>query len=107
MITLTESATQAVSRFISSSESPVIGLRIAVSGGGCSGMQYGLKLETEIGADDQVVQFGDLKVFVDAASAPLLEGVTMDFIDNMTESGFKFSNPNAKASCGCGKSFSC
>lgn len=107
MIALTENAINAVSRFLGSSETAALGLRVAVSGGGCSGMQYGLKLESEPAAEDQVLEFGGLKVFVDPASAPLLEGVTMDFVENMTESGFKFTNPNAKASCSCGKSFSC
>jgi len=54
-----------------------------------------------------VLEFGDLKVFVDPASAPLLDGVTVDFLDSMEGSGFKFDNPNAKANCGCGNSFSC
>jgi iron-sulfur cluster assembly protein len=106
MLTLTESAHKAVSRFIRGAEEPVQGLRIAVTGGGCSGMQYGLSLEAEPKAEDQVVELGDLKVFVDPYSAPLLQGVKVDFLDDMDGSGFKFDNPNAAGSCGCGKSFS-
>jgi iron-sulfur cluster assembly accessory protein len=106
MLTLTPSAHKAVSRFIAGSADPVAGLRIAVTGGGCSGMQYGLTLEPESRADDAVVQIGELKIFVDPQSAPLLAGVTVDFQDSMQGSGFTFSNPNAAASCGCGKSFS-
>lgn len=107
MITLTEKAAKAISRFIKSSETPASGLRVSVTGGGCSGLQYGLKLEETPAADDAIVELAGAKVYVDPASAPLLSGVTMDFIDTMTESGFKFVNPNAAASCGCGKSFSC
>ena len=106
MLTLTDSAQTAVSRFIRSSEEPVAGLRIAVTGGGCSGMQYGMSLVEEAKSDDVIVQFGDVKVFVDPLSAPLLAGVTVDFLDGMDGSGFKFENPNASNSCGCGKSFS-
>lgn len=107
MLTLTESAQKAVSQFIQSADEPVNGLRIQVTGGGCSGMQYGMALEEASKDDDTIFEFGDLKVFVDPASAPLLDGVTVDFHDGLEGSGFKFENPNAKASCGCGNSFSC
>jgi len=106
MITLTDSAVQAISRFISGAETPVAGLRVSVSGGGCSGFQYGLSLEANPAAEDTVVECGEVKVFVDPASAPMLEGVKLDFIDSIDGAGFKFENPNAKASCGCGNSFS-
>ncbi|MBF0256991.1 MAG: iron-sulfur cluster assembly accessory protein, partial [Gammaproteobacteria bacterium] len=97
---------KALSRFIAGAETPVAGLRIQVTGGGCSGMQYGLALEEGPRSDDSVVEIGPIKVFVDPASAPLLNEVTVDFLDSMDGSGFKFYNPNAKASCGCGNSFS-
>jgi len=106
MLTLTENAQKAIGRFIRGADTPVEGLRISVTGGGCSGMQYGLALEEAASGDDTIVEVGDFKVFVDPASAPLLQGVTVDFLDGMEGSGFKFSNPNASASCGCGKSFS-
>lgn len=107
MITLTESAQQAIRRFITGAETPVAGLRVMVTGGGCSGMQYGMRLEEQAGETDQVVQYDDIAVLVDPESAPMLEGVTVDFVDSMEGSGFKFENPNAAHSCGCGKSFSC
>ena len=107
MLILTDSAQQAVSRFISGADTPIGGLRIQVSGGGCSGMQYGMALEESGKDDDIVLEVADFKVFVDPASAPLLDGVTVDFMDGLDGSGFKFVNPNAKASCGCGNSFSC
>ncbi len=106
MITLTESAQKAISRFIKGAESPVQGLRISVTGGGCSGMQYGLALEESPSNDDTIIDVDGLKLFVDPYSAPMLNGVTVDFLDSMEGSGFKFDNPNAKASCGCGNSFS-
>lgn len=106
MLTLTESAQKAVSRFIKGTDEPVAGLRISVTGGGCSGMQYALALEPASKIDDLVVECGPVQIFVDPFSAPLLKGVTVDFQDGMDGSGFKFTNPNAAGSCGCGKSFS-
>lgn len=107
MLILTDNAIKAVSNFITNSDTPITGLRISVSGGGCSGMQYGMSLEEAAEDTDTVVEFGDLKVFVDPASAPMLEGVKVDFVEGLEGSGFKFENPNATASCGCGNSFSC
>ncbi|MGR9109087.1 MAG: HesB/IscA family protein [Gammaproteobacteria bacterium] len=107
MLTLTDNARKAIKRFIEGSDAPVQGLRISVNDGGCSGMQYGMALEEAAKTDDTVVEFGSLKVFIDPASANYLKGVTVDFLDSMEGSGFKFDNPNAKAGCGCGKSFSC
>ena len=106
MITLTQSAQTAISRFIKGAESPVQGLRISVTGGGCSGMQYGLALEETPSNEDTIIEVDDVRLFVDPDSAPMLNGVTVDFLDGMEGSGFKFNNPNATASCGCGKSFS-
>ncbi|TCS61762.1 HesB/IscA family protein [Varunaivibrio sulfuroxidans] len=105
MLNLTEDARRAVARFISTSKTPVTGLRIAVTGGGCSGFQYAMKLEGAAAAEDTVVECGDARVFVDPQSAPLLVGVTVDFQDSLEGSGFVFENPNAKSGCGCGKSF--
>lgn len=107
MITLTDSAKSAVTRFISSTDKPVAGLRIRVEGGGCSGLKYSLKLEESSEAGDQQVDCGGITLLIDDASAPLLNGVTMDFVDGMEGSGFTFVNPNASNSCGCGKSFAC
>lgn len=107
MLSLTESAQAAVNRFMTSAEEPVTGLRISVTGGGCSGMQYGMALEKISNDDDTIIECGEVKVFVDPASLPLLDGVTVDFLDTMEGSGFKFVNPNATNTCGCGSSFSC
>ena len=106
MINLTPKAAAAVDKFIKGSATPVAGLRIAISGGGCSGFQYGMKLEEARAEDDLVVEIGGVTLLVDPFSAPLLSGVTVDFVDSLTGSGFKFENPNASASCACGSSFS-
>jgi iron-sulfur cluster assembly protein len=105
MITLTEKAISAVARFIASSETPTAGLRIEVTDGGCSGLQYGLKLEPASLENDTVLDYDSIKVFIDANSAPVLQGMTVDFIDSIEGSGFKFTNPNAVKSCACGTSF--
>ena len=105
MLTLTESAQKAVRRFIQTGETPVSGLRISVTGGGCSGLQYAMALEEAAKDDDVVLECGAVRVFVDPLSAPYLNGVTVDFQDSMEGSGFKFRNPNARNSCGCGSSF--
>lgn len=106
MINLTESAVAAVSRFIQSSEKPESGLRIEAADGGCSGYQYGLRLEEVPAASDTVEHFGDIQVFIDDKSLPLLDGMTVDYVDGLEGTGFKFTNPNAAKSCACGSSFS-
>ncbi|MCY0965638.1 HesB/IscA family protein [Parathalassolituus penaei] len=107
MLIMTDSAVSAVRRFMDSTQAPIVGLRIKVEGGGCSGFQYGMKLESQAEDADEVFDFSGVKVLVDTTSAPLLNGVTVDFVDGLEGSGFKFHNPNASNSCGCGKSFSC
>lgn len=106
MLSLTDQAISAVQRFIQSSSEPISGLRVTISGGGCSGYQYGMKLEEKPSNDDLVVDCSGLPVYVDPQSVPLLEGVTVDFVDSIDGSGFKFENPNARSSCACGSSFS-
>ena len=106
MIQLTPSATKAIHRFIKSAENPVAGLRVFVSGGGCSGLQYGLRLEETKNEDDFEMPVGEFILLVDPMSRPMVEGITVDFVDTLTQTGFKFNNPNASASCACGQSFS-
>ncbi|MCB1755028.1 MAG: iron-sulfur cluster assembly accessory protein [Gammaproteobacteria bacterium] len=106
MLLLTDSARRAIGEFIKNADKPVAGLRVSVLSGGCSGMQYGMSLEASANSEDSVLSFGELKVFVDPESEKLLDGATVDFLETMEESGFRFINPNATASCGCGKSFS-
>jgi iron-sulfur cluster assembly accessory protein len=104
MITLTPGAIAKVKSILAEHEDET-GLRIAIVGGGCSGFQYQMTLDKEPKADDKVLDMEGLKVFVDARSVLYLNGTNVDYIDGLNGSGFKFDNPNAKASCGCGESF--
>jgi iron-sulfur cluster assembly accessory protein len=106
MVTLTDNAIKAVNRFITGSDGAAQGLRIQISGGGCSGFQYGMKLEPEAAPEDTVIEYDGVKVFIDPASLPMITGAIIDFVDSLEGSGFKFTNPNAKSSCSCGSSFS-
>jgi len=89
----------------SKSDNPAQGIRISVEDGGCSGYQYALDLTHAPKPDDVRVQQGRVNVYIDPQSAPLLEGVVVDYVEGLTQSGFKFSNPNATDTCGCGQSF--
>ena len=82
------------------------GLRVAVRGGGCSGFEYALDFELEPRETDWVQEFDGLAVFVDPVSARYLTGTEIDYVLGPTGSGFKFNNPKATGSCGCGSSFS-
>ena len=81
-------------------------LRIKVTGGGCSGLSYKLDHDAESKADDRIYDFDGLRVFVDLKSSLYLAGMTVDYSDDLLDAGFKFINPNATHSCGCGSSFS-
>lgn len=81
------------------------GLRIAVRGGGCSGFEYALDFEQEARENDLVYTQGDLKIFMDSLSARYLKGTEIDYVFGMAGAGFKFNNPNAAGTCGCGSSF--
>ena len=81
-------------------------LRVSVSGGGCSGFQYGFAVETADAADDIRVERDGAVVLIDPISLPFLEGSTLDFVDDLMGQSFRVENPNATASCGCGTSFS-
>jgi iron-sulfur cluster assembly protein len=80
-------------------------LRVAIQGGGCSGFQYGLGFDSAPVEGDEVMELEGVQVVVDPFSAPYLKGATIDFLNTISESGFKIDNPNAAASCGCGHSF--
>lgn len=84
---------------------PNSGLRIAVRGGGCSGFEYALDFDLEARPNDIQSEYEGLKVFVDPVSARYLEGTEIDYVFGPMGSGFKFNNPNAVGSCGCGSSF--
>jgi len=82
------------------------GIRVGVVGGGCSGFQYSMDFENEAKEGDSVVDHGGVKLFLDPMSSMYLQGVTIDYVVGLQGAGFKFVNPNAKNTCGCGQSFS-
>lgn len=107
MIILTENAAKAVARFVKGGDNTQGGVRIAVENGGCSGLQYKMSVEAQAADGDVIISEGEARLFVDPSSAEMLNGVTVDFVDSLEGSGFKFQNPNASAACSCGKSFAC
>jgi iron-sulfur cluster assembly accessory protein len=80
-------------------------LRVFISGGGCSGFQYGMALEANIREQDLVAEFDGVRVVVDEVSIDYLRGASVDYVEDVMGSGFKIENPNAISSCGCGSSF--
>ena len=104
-INLTDAAVNTVKNLLAQKEVPNHGLRVFVSGGGCSGMQYGMALEAEPRPYDHVVERDGVKVFVDPTSMMYLSNATIDYEDSIMGGGFKIENPNAVSSCGCGSSF--
>ena len=106
MITLTEAAAAKVEELLKEEGAAELALRVAVKSGGCSGYSYDMYFDGDIAADDITTMYGGVKVVVDPASAPLLEGASLDYKNGLNEAGFAITNPNAQRSCGCGKSFS-
>jgi iron-sulfur cluster assembly protein len=105
MINLTDSALNAVRNAISTADKPVNGLRIMVEAGGCAGLKYNMGLVNDAEPDDTVIEQDGVRIMIDDKSREYLEGTTIDFVVALEGSGFTFQNPNAKSSCGCGKSF--
>ena len=105
-VTLSDAATTKVGELLAQEEGENLALRVAVKPGGCSGYSYEMFFDTEIVSDDVVREFGTVKVVVDAASAELLTGSTLDYSDGLQGAGFHITNPNATRTCGCGSSFS-
>ena len=82
------------------------GVRLGVIPGGCAGLSYDLRFQKSPYDNDTILEQGGLKVFINPESLALLKGIELDYVDTLKESGFKYRNPNAKSSCGCGTSFS-
>ncbi len=107
IIQFTATALTQMKEIMAKDETPnILGVRVAIAGGGCSGFMYDIFIENEVDEDDKVIEYDGIKFFIDKASLPYLKGVEVDYTSSMLESGFKFSNPNATKSCGCGTSFS-
>jgi iron-sulfur cluster assembly accessory protein len=105
-LALTDEAIQQVKSLLARDKLEGHGLRVAVSDGGCSGFSYKLSFEKEQRPDDIILERNGLKVYVDRSSTPYLKGTVIDFLAGIYGGGFKFTNPNATGTCGCGTSFS-
>lgn len=106
ILNITDSAKFKVLDLIAEEDNPELKLRIFVSGGGCSGFQYGFTFEEVQAADDSVMEYGTLTVLVDPMSYQYLAGATVDYLEDLEGSRFSIKNPNAVSTCGCGSSFS-
>jgi iron-sulfur cluster assembly protein len=105
-VKITDKAIEAVRKALAEEGLENHGLRIAVHGGGCSGLQYALDFSNEERPGDSVFTVDGLPVFIDMASLQYLKGAEIDYVSGLNGTGFKFHNPNATRSCGCGHSFS-
>jgi len=104
--TLTDGAALKVAELLKSEGDPNLALRVAVRPGGCSGFSYEMFFDSDFAADDVHVPYDGFEIVIDAASAPMLTGASLDYKDTLQGAGFNVINPNASRSCGCGNSFS-
>lgn len=105
-VSMTPAAAARVQELLREEKNPDLMLRLAISGGGCSGFSYGFSLDGERTADDRVFEFHGAKLIVDETSLDLLNGSQIDFVDDLMAKSFRVINPNASSTCGCGTSFS-
>ena len=105
IITLTDKAAEMVRATMEKEGAQGQALRVGVVGGGCSGFQYNLSFDEKAGDDDTRFEQNGITILVDAASQPHLQGMTLDYVSGLHGAGFKFLNPNASRTCGCGSSF--
>jgi iron-sulfur cluster assembly protein len=107
IITISPAAVEEIKRLIAQENDESLFLRLGVSAGGCSGMSYSMAFDNQPSELDRVFDFDGLQVRVDLKALMYLKGSQLDYQGGMLGGGFKFSNPNAKRSCGCGSSFTC
>lgn len=105
-IRFTDNAAAKVSALIAEEDNPALKLRVYVTGGGCSGFQYGFTFDEEANEDDTLVIKNGVTVLVDSMSVQYLEGAEIDYTEGLSGSQFVIRNPNASTTCGCGSSFS-
>ena len=105
-VEVTQAAREQVLKIMERQQKPGSALRLYVQGGGCSGLTYGMTFDRQETGDEVAYSASGLTVVVDRASAPLLDGLKVDYLLGLEASGFKITNPNAKETCSCGKSFS-
>jgi len=104
-LSLTDSATTKVRNLLEEEGDDSLCLRVFVTGGGCSGFQYGFTFDTEVAEDDAIYEQAGVKVLVDALSYPYIDGAQVDYQENLEGSRFVVENPQASSTCGCGSSF--
>lgn len=104
-VSVTDEAIARVRKLIERDGRPGLFLRLGVKGGGCSGLEYVLRLDDQPRTNDLSTEVGGIRVAVDAKSAKFLAGSVLDFTGELIGGGFRFANPKAKRSCGCGTSF--
>jgi iron-sulfur cluster assembly protein len=105
VITVTPAALSVIHNLLEQRNIPGYALRVFVSGGGCSGLQYGMAFEQTPREFDCVVEHDDVKLVIDPTSLMYLQGASIDYVDSLMGGGFRIDNPNAVSSCGCGHSF--
>jgi iron-sulfur cluster insertion protein len=105
-ITVSAGAARRIATLRASEGNDALMLRIAVSGGGCSGFQYGFSLDEQATSDDVIFETAGVRIVVDDVSLGLLDGAEVDFVEDLVGSYFAIKNPNASSTCGCGTSFS-
>ena len=105
VVKLTEAAQEQAKSLLQKESTPKDGLRVAVIGGGCSGLQYQLSFDDAVRESDNDFEANGVRLLIDEKSALYLVGTSLDFVDTLQESGFKIENPNASNTCGCGQSF--
>lgn len=106
VLTVTDAAVAQLKKLMADHPTPVLGIRVGVSNGGCSGMRYTMDFATEMGPTDQVIEVGDVTVLVDPMATMYLVGTEMDYVQQNLAATFVFRNPNETGRCGCGESFS-
>ena len=105
VMTITEAAAERVQRLMTNSDKPVLGLRVGVRKGGCSGLMYEVEYAHDQKPFEEMVEDRGVKVFVDPTALMYLIGAEMDYRESKFQSGFVFNNPNESDRCGCGESF--
>ena len=106
LVKMAPGAIAKVKELLAEENNPNLKLRMFVSGGGCSGMQYGFTFEEEVAEDDFDLEFEGVHLLIDAMSSQYLQGAEVDYTESLQGSQFSIKNPNAQTSCGCGSSFS-
>ena len=106
VLSLTAAAVERVRHLLANNGEGALGIRLGVKSTGCSGYSYKLDFAREIGAGDEVIEAGDIKVVVDPMAVMYVLGTELDFVEDKIGAQFVFRNPNEKARCGCGESFS-